>query len=224
MRPLAGSLVVAIFAFLLANAACADELDDEFDQIEAIEDVNEGELSFLPFKPQAQIHHHQMEIDMTGPWLDDGWVLIKQCHSDLDAVSRSQILFARDRVRELEVTAFDGVGDAWVKGHTVQLADIKPGASLCLRAYTQAVEITDDAIILRNGPFMRRFLDGYYPMSVVLAVRFDPKRHRFDSMFPPPQAGLRVWHNPGLVRFEAWFEGRLRTELRFKILPPAETE
>ena len=68
---------------------------------------------------------------------------------------------------------------------------------------------------MHNGPYMRRFLDGYYPMRVTVEVRYQCGRLELAGLSPPRQEGFFVNQTPCGVAFDAWFEGKLRTELRF---------
>ena len=179
--------------------------------------VNEGELVFLESAPQRAVHHHQNHIVLHPSSLDDGWVTLLQCHDNLDAVSKAQVVYHEHRSRSLVITAYSGIDRAWVEGPTVQLENIAPGARLCIRVETRSLEANEDgSYTLRNGPFMRRFLDGYYPMRVSIDVEVPEDYLRFASVQPPRQDGFRVWESADGVHVDALFEGRLRTELRFE--------
>ncbi len=179
--------------------------------------VNEGELEFLPHPPSKPFHHQVNRIELRRASLEDGWVALSQCHYNLDRVPKAQVVYGRARTRRLRIDRFTGIGRAWVKGPTVQLEDIGHGAVLCVRAESRALRRdADGGWTLRNGPFMRRFLDGYYPMRVELDLRMPPGLLRLVSVDPPPQPGFRVDRAPGRIRYDAVFEGRLVTELRFR--------
>jgi hypothetical protein len=76
------------------------------------------------------------------------------------------------------------------------------------------VEIEEGVYELQNGPFMRRFLDGYYPMRVSLEIEY-PSRLTLADYTPATQPGFSVSTTPGQVVAEAVFEGQLRTRFRF---------
>lgn len=183
--------------------------------------VNEGELVFLTRLPGKPVHHHQNALVIRETSLDDGWTELTQCHENLDAVPAAQILFHRTRTTGLHIISQSGIVDAWVEGNTVQLRDIFPGAKLCIGAFSQALHDNGDgSYSLRNGPFMRKFLDGYYPMRVSMTVRLEGLALRFEGMLPAAQEGLKVSKNGREVSFDAWFEGRLVTEMRFSTRSP----
>ena len=133
---------------------------------------------------------------------------------------RSQVVFREGFVRDLRILRADGIGHAWVEGPTVQLKDVGPKAMLCLQADTRALSPpTEHTYYLRNGPYMRRFLDGYYPMRLSLSVHLATPKVQFVGITPPPQPGFQVDATARDVEVKALFEGRLRTEMRFQPVP-----
>lgn len=196
-----------------ADAGSDPWFDDDWESRAAR--VNEGQLTFLPNAPVG-VHEHRNVFTILGSSLKDGWVQLEQCHRNLDAVPRSQVLFNRERTRALEITHAGNIERAWVEGHTVQLEGVARQADLCLRAESKALwPDGDGAYTLRNGPFMRRFLDGYYPMVVRLEVRYPCGLLEVAAVHPGRQDGLSVTAGDCAVDLNAAFEGRLNTEIRF---------
>ncbi|HDP90031.1 MAG TPA: alpha/beta hydrolase [Thioalkalivibrio sp.] len=205
---------------LLPHTTLATDPDDDWlnddSEFRALA-VNDGELKFIDEPKGKPVHHHHNRIELFDTSLDDGWVGLVQCHENLDAVRRAQVVYNEHRSRGLEVTSFENIGRAWVEGATVQLEDVGQRARLCVRAETLALEANEDgSYSLRNGPFMRRFLDGYYPMRVSMDIRVPEQYLRFAGTQPPRQDGFDVWSTPEGVQINAWFEGRLHTEVRFQ--------
>ena len=65
------------------------------------------------------------------------------------------------------------IEQSWVEDNTVQLRNVQENARLCVQAWTRALKSNGDgSYSLRNGPFMRRFLDGYYPMRVSMQIDY----------------------------------------------------
>lgn len=177
--------------------------------------VNEGELVFLHEPPAGPVHHHSSRIRITRQSLADGWVLMEQCHESLDRVAEAQIVFNPGRARALEVLNFRNMDSAFVEANTIQLRGIREASKVCARLQTRALYSLGMQIFeLQNGPFMRRFLDGYYPLRLSLQVEFPPDLELVDHA-PENQPGYAVSSSPGLVVVEALFEGKLRTRLRF---------
>lgn len=207
-------LALAPLSTLATGDAEHEWFDDDLEQ--RVAEVNEGELVFLTEPPAEPVHHHHNRLTLQPSSLDDGWVAMLQCHSHLDAVPRAQVVYHEHRVRELSIASYSHIEEAWVEGHTVQLTNVRPDASLCIRAETRALEANDDgSYSLRNGPFMRRFLDGYYPMRVSMEIELPQGYLRFLGTEPRRQAGFEVEETASGVRLDALFEGRLRTEVRF---------
>jgi hypothetical protein len=178
--------------------------------------VNEGKLEFLSQIPDKPAHHSHNTFILDNNSLVSGWVKLIQCHSQLDAVPEAQIVYRYRRMKNLHVVSYSEIKRTWVDGNSVQLEDIHPGATLCIRAEVGILHLLPDGtFILRNGPFHRKFLDGYYPMQVTLAIQFPDESIRFKSMSPQIQPGLTVRQEKGKLDINAWFEGELTTEIRF---------
>ena len=189
-----------------------DGFDDEPDLMALTAAVNEGELEFIPAADAVGAHAHRNHIRITDDSLQQGWVGLEQCHENIDAVPAAQILFRNGGVRKLEIASSSNIGKAWVEGHTVQLEDIAKHATLCIRGESQALyRLGDGHYRLRNGPYMRRFLDGYYPMRVALNIDYPADRIRLVSQSPTNQPGFDVHQREHSVDVDATFEGRLLT-------------
>jgi hypothetical protein len=219
--------VVILLSALAGGAAFAEDAlaedtfpdeDDwpEMDLEARIAAVSDGELRFVGPERAAETHRHVNRIRIGAESLREGWIELSQCHENLDAVGAAQILFSAERTRGLEVVSAQGIGHAWVEGPSVQLTDIAPGARLCIRAESRAMfALGDGRYRLRNGPYMRRFLDGYYPMQVVLDVSYPADRLALVNHQPVTQPGFEVRAESGHVAVDAAFEGRLFTCLDF---------
>jgi hypothetical protein len=203
--------------------------DDDFDDFENIDwfeddlktrtdQVNEGELAFLAVPPEKEVHHMHNVVILDGDSRDSGWVRLEQCHYNIDRVARAQIVFHKDRIRNLRIRHAENMGKAWVEGASVQLTDIADDSSLCLEADSRALKANGDGSFrIDNGPFMRRFLDGYYPMRVSERILLADSGLRFSAIKPVHQPGFEVEVRADTVHFDAWFEGQLRTEV--ELLP-----
>lgn len=207
-----------------SQEASQQELEDWFndDSSARIAAVNEGQLIFLKQAPAKPVHHHHNTITLTDDSLRDGWALLEQCHEHLDKVPATQIVFREGRVRQLEITSFSNIQQASVEGSTVQLREIGPNARICLKMQSLVLlKNADGTYHVNNGPFMRRFLDGYYPMQVSMDVQLLTDKLRYLDITPAQQRGFRVTASKRHVKFNVWFEGRLQTLIRFLPDPPA---
>jgi hypothetical protein len=182
--------------------------------------VNEGQLRFLEGLPDKPLYHFRNHVLITDSSLDDGWVRITQCHENLDAVPNLQIVYGAGKIRNLVIRSSQHVGRSWVEANSVQMQDLRPGASVCISAESRTLEPDQlGGHILKSGPYMRRFLDGFYPMRVSLTVELASDRLRYENAQPSPQPGFSLRQLGREIRYEAYFEGMLRTELRFSHIP-----
>jgi len=210
----------AIFlALFLPSLACAALTEEEM-FFKGVSDVNMGGLTFLTEAPKAPVHHHQNQITLSAASLIDGWAKLEQCHRHLDAVPDMQIVYGRDRIRNLAIQRSENIGRTWVHENTVQMQNVTHDALICISAETRALEINgNNRFSLTNGPYMRRFLDGYYPMQVSMQVHMQAPGLRFFAIDPAPQTGFTVVHSADEVAYEAFFEGELRTRIEFSVAP-----
>jgi hypothetical protein len=219
MRRLLRFAVIALLAGSVLAAPDADTLLWD-DLEERIRGLSTGELRFLPAPPDRPVHHHLTRVEITPEALESGWVVLHQCHDHLDRVPATQIVYRPGTLRRLEIVGYRNIESAWVEGDSVQLTNVGADAQLCLAAQTRSLHRTGAGVYeLRNGPFMRRFLDGYFPMRVSLEVKY-PDGFELAETDPPAQPGLEVRRAGQWVIIEALFEGRLSTALRFRASRP----
>ena len=205
-----------LFALTALRAVLADDWSEQERQLELEQqalEVNEGELLLLDKPPQLASHHHQNRLLITEQSLNDGWVAMYQCHSDLDKVSASQIVYRKDRIRNIKILSAENIGSAIVEGHTIQIRNIAAESEICISADKRALFYDSGRYYLRLGPFMRRFLDGYYPMRVQLEVGF-PSFLRLVSS-SPVKARQRFRNKNTYADIDIWVVGKLDVELVF---------
>ncbi len=212
-RRVASSLAAAL-ALATVAAAADDPFDDESLWNPPQAENNRGTLSFLSDATGARMHHHENQITLAASSLEDGWVRLRQCHHDIDRVSRAQILYNAATTRDLEIETHSNIGETWVEGASVQLRGVEPDAELCVRARSRMLAAKEDGgYVLENGPFMRRFLDGYFPMRVTLAVSWGDLGLSLSHSEPLAQPGFTVTESRHGVIIDTTFEGRLKTAL-----------
>jgi len=100
--------------------------------------------------------------------------------------------------------------------------NIQSGSIICLRVESQIFhpvisEGGRQQFEMVNGPFMRRFLDGYYPLTLLLDVSFPHDQIRLDDVYPVTQPGWKIRYDAGRIFMKGRFEGRLSTRLRFSL-------
>lgn len=220
-----GALLLWLFMLPLAAAEpTAEELERWFEDDSRTHpqdfDVNSGALEFLAVAPDKRIPHSRNRLRISASSLDDGWLEQAQCHEGLDPVPLAEVVYSYREMRDLRVVSAEGIGRAWVEGQSVQMENIEHGAVLCVAAAARLLRREGDGYVLRNGPFQRRFLDGYFPLRVTLTLEYPAQHLRVESVEPPPQPGFTVRQSSGQLTLEALFEGKLYTEVRFRALQP----
>jgi len=203
---------------LPAWAWAAPSEEDLF--FKSVSEVNEGKLHFLSQPPEKPVHHHRNHVVLDDNSLNTGWVRLEQCHQHLDPVPSMQVVYNRERIRGISIQRHENIGKAWVHENTVQMEQVEANALICIHAETRALSSDGENIYsLANGPYMRRFLDGYYPMRVSMKVSIETPNIRVLDVAPPAQPGFEISQQGNEVGYDAWFEGRLNTLIRFRRLP-----
>ena len=192
----------------------------EDDSEQRAAEVSEGELRFLPSHPTRAdgrpLPWSDNRLTITAASLADSWVQLEQCHHELDAVAEAQVVYRYKQMRNLRVLSAQHIGAAWVEGNSIQLQDVQRDARLCIAAAVRILHReADGGFRLINGPYHRKFLDGYYPYRVRLEVEYANAGLGYRDVSPAPQPGFQVSHDNDRVNVDAWFEGELTVELRF---------
>ncbi|WP_455206451.1 hypothetical protein [Kaarinaea lacus] len=179
--------------------------------------VNEGELEFLSTPPTDKLVHTVTNtITISDSSLETQWVTLHQCHKNLDAVATSEIVYQYEQMRNLRVEHYYGMDKAWVENQSVQMKDIEKGATLCVVADVRILKPNDKGgFVLRNGPYYRKFLDGYYPFHVQVNINYPKSSLVLNTTHPKPQHGFDVEEDSGRLTMDAWFEGKLMVEAQF---------
>ena len=180
--------------------------------------VNEGKLIFLSFPPKKNIFHSVINIYVDQNSIDDGWTRIEQCYSNLDPISRTAVIYRKNFIKNLRVLSSKNIKYANISGNKVLLKDVTKGATLCISANARNFYLNKDkSFSLVNGPYHRKFLDGYFPYHLKLNIRYIPKL-KFRYGTPKQQAGFQVKQSSNSLIIETLFEGRLKTEFRFNLI------
>ena len=218
----AGLLALA----LIVTARAAANGDDAawFDEPEppAVPQAAPGELLFFASPPAPLVLQSFNRLFIDERSLVDGWVRMQQCYRSLDPVPDAEIVYTYGSMRALRIESQTGIGKATAEGDSVQLEDVAKGAELCVAAEIQILmHNADGSYTLRNGPFHRRFLDGYFPMRVVLELHFPAGRLRLLSVSPVAQPGFSVTQEHGGISIDSVFAGALTIEVVFAAIPAA---
>jgi hypothetical protein len=222
VRVIAGAactLAVALLLLARLPVLCANEEFTRFEVDEArLRAVNTGDLQFLPDHAESALQTRS-ELHISAGSLEDGWVGLVQCQYGLDAVGVAEILYDYRGLRGLDITEQAGIDAARVEGKSVQLRGVQADAHICVRAQVRILR-ADGAGGLRidSGPYHRRYLDGYFPLHLVLKVTYPAGLLRWEGVEPSPRPGLQVVAETGAVSIDTRFAGKLTLGLRFSDL------
>ena len=195
------------------------ELDEWFEQQEfpSAVDVSEGELRFISTVPDKPVLHSINKLIITPVSLDNGWVSLSQCYQHLDPVAVSEVVYQYKSMQDLTIIRYTNIEKAKVKGQTIELSGVQKNAELCISARVRIFyQNTNGTYSLVNGPFHRKFLDGYYPYHLTLEVQYPDERLQVLQTIPVAQPGMTVNINEGYLLFDGVFEGILNVEVIFQ--------
>lgn len=184
--------------------------------VQAAGEAADATLHFLQKSPKPPPHLQRMHITIDADSLKTGLVKVDTCHYNLDPVPALQVVFG-NRLKALRIQRADNIEKVWVEGRSVQLQNVHHHAVLCLRLVSKVLDKQENgAYVMKNGPFMRRFLDGYFPSRLDLSVSYPPALLRFVQMSPAMPSGAITRIGAGGIHLNVLFEGRLKLETRFE--------
>ena len=182
----------------------------------SIEDVNEGELEFIAPITDKSILHSGAVLSITKKSLATGWVGLEQCYRNLDPVGKMDVVHYYKNIKQIKITSSVNIGGAKVDGQTIQLEDVSASAHICVQAEVQILEKTSQGtFVVSNGPYYRRFLDGFYPYHVTVSISYPADRLKYTRISPAPQPLFEVIQRPGKLLVDTWFEGILQIDIKF---------
>ncbi|MDR9499284.1 MAG: hypothetical protein RI556_08930 [Hydrogenovibrio sp.] len=162
-------------------------------------------------------------LTVTPDSLRNGWMRFEQCHHQLDAINKIEVVYNSETTRALEVTHTQGIGRTQTQSASVILQAVSRGASVCIQGQSQTlVAIDDRRWQLRRGPYMRKFFNGYYPMHLQETLNWS----QTELTLTHPESGQPLGRdfdlNPQAKRLSAryWFEGELRPVYQFRQRTP----
>jgi len=196
----------------------AEELEAWFNDDSEVksQEVNEGKLTFISPVDENALHSKNT-LHISEQSIDDGWVGLKQCYYNLDAVPEVQVVYRYKSIRDINIVSSKGIEKAWVEGQSVQLEGVSRQASVCTEAQIRVFYQNEDKTFsLVNGPYERRFLDGFYPLRVSLDIHYPDTALYFLNATPFLDKGIKLQHSANRIFIDAFFEGQLFTEIMFR--------
>ena len=223
LRPVKALLLCVVLAAFIIDPVSAESMSEK--QLEewfnddsdlSITDVNEGELAFIAPVTDKSILHSRSVLSITEKSLETGWVGLDQCYRNLDPVGKMDVVHYYKNIKQLKITDSGNIGEAKVDGQTIQLEDVSASAHICVQAEVQILEKTSqDTFVVSNGPYYRRFLDGFYPYHVTLIISYPADKLKYTRISPSPQPLFEVIQEPGKLLVDTWFEGILQIDIKF---------
>ena len=182
--------------------------------------INEGQLTFLDRVKHKDVMHSEIKIVIKPDSLKNGWVTLNQCYRNLDAFPRVEVIYTQRQIKDLKVLRVEKIASAKVKGTSVQMEKVQKGATLCVSAQVKSLTKTSAGYMLENGPYKRKFLDGYFPLRVSVSVSYPGNILKIAGLTPESynnnaNTGMLIHKASNMVRFDATFEGILKTRIDF---------
>jgi hypothetical protein len=179
--------------------------------------ANEGEIKFLKERPDPGAYSFQSRVKITPTSLENGVVDIATCHIQLDPIRKIVIVFNPERVQAIVIKSMSKVASAEIKGNEVTLTDVERGANVCIDLRSRALDkITDLTYQLNAGPLMRRYFDGFLPMSAQLRVDWPKDMFAVLSTLPEKREGVQVVEGSDGVQLDAIFAGTMTAKIVLK--------
>lgn len=208
------TVLIALAATSLATAQSNDE-DWPDGDAQALA-INEGELVFIDPEKDRDALHADTLLELDSDSAQSGWVNMSQCYRNLDTIAKTEITWAYREMSALRVTRSDNIGAFDIGSQSLLLHDVESGASICVAARVRILRsLANGNFQLRQGPYHRRFFDGYYPYRVSLELRFASAGLRLLRIEPPAQPGFSVEPTADGIVIDAWFEGILQITAEF---------
>jgi len=217
------SLSLALFTIstTYADAMSEQKIEDWFndDSELSIEDINEGQLTFISPLADKNILSTEAVMTITDNSLKTGMVSLRQCYRNLDPVAEMDVVYSYKNMKQLRIVSVGNIADARVIGNSIQLRDITASAFVCIAADVQLLENTaGDSYALSYGPYYRRFLDGYYPYHATVIIDYPERRLRYADVSPSQRPMFELVTEPGKLIMDTWFEGVLQVNITFSVI------
>ncbi len=209
-----GLMVMALATLVYADAAEHELTPEALFELDTA-NVNEGELRFLASLPQHDTHLHSNDITLHTTSLEDGWAEVAQCHEHIDAIDNVAITYNPATTRNITLTSSHHIGTAWIENANLELREVAQDARVCVRFDSKVVHSNGDSVTVRTGPYMRRFLDGYYPINVKLDLHYPCEQLTFVRANHINQPGYKLSLGNCQLSLVTHFEGRLISEFVF---------
>lgn len=234
-RTFSKTIIVAIGLALSAKAFAEIEISQSLEGLTAEEKawltddsnleafaISEGELRW---SAEANKENYWLENHLTidEKSLQNGWIKFSQCHHQLDAVNKIEVAYNPSKTKNIEVKSFQGIDSVKVIDSGVELTKVSKGSKVCIDGESKTLTSNGFGYVIQRGPYMRKFLDGYYPMIVEESLFFKGVNIEITGVTPksPQTAKAHTMLNnksdieTNELSYSYAFEGRLMPQYRF---------
>ena len=208
-------ILILLFALLISFNAYSSEMNEEkleawFNEDEHLPiQVDEGELILLP-KTDNKTLHSISEITITPESIKTGWVKIDQCYKHLDPINLTEIVYQYQFIKNFHVTAAENIQSAKINKNHIELENITQHSLLCIEADVKILnKNSDNTYSIKNGPYHRRFLDGYFPFHVTLIIHYPESLLKIKRTSPSNAVGLSLNKERNKIIYDNVFAGQL---------------
>ena len=197
-----------------------EELEKWFNSDEELptDKVNEGKLKFINNIDAENIFRSTINISIDQESIEQGWTTLSQCYTNLDPISLTAIVYRKKFIKNIEIISSKNIKNTKVSGQKIILNDVSKNAKICIKLNSRNFYQNEDkSFSLVNGPYHRKFFDGYFPYHLTLNIKYDPSLNYHYSI-PKQQMGFSVTQNSHALKVNTLFEGKLKTEFRFNLI------
>lgn len=211
-----------ILLFISLNVSAFTDAEERWlnaiDETDTIE-KNEAKLKFIKPPLNKNTLYSTNTLTISQKSIDDGWVDLHQCYRYLDKLPEVDITYYYRSIKNLRLISKKNIQSAILKEQSITLKNIKHNAEICISAEVRIFYQNPDlSFSLVNGPYHRRFLDGFYPYHVTLHISYPEGLLSFVSSKPKQQEGFSIVRKSNELLIDTYFEGILNTEIKFVLL------
>ena len=157
-------------------------------------------------------------LEINTQSLKTGWLEFSQCHYQLDPVPKIEVTYNPKHTRNLKILSYQDIDEATALKDAVVLMNVKRGAQVCIQGESQTLTPLDNGFSVQRGPYMRKFLDGYYPMIVEESIKLNLLNARLIKQTPVKPEKTQKDSDGSLYHFNYAFEGQLRPYYEFLLV------
>ena len=175
--------------------------------------VNGGQLNWLTEEETLGQYGLENNLTVTRSSLSDGWVQFTQCHNNLDPIRKIIVQYNPKNTRALQVQSADKIESVGIdeNNRAAVLIGVEKQARVCISGESKSLEETAEGYLVKRGPYMRKFLDGYYPMALKETISWPQTDLKLNTTDMQKQLGQSYDYSNQSKTLIAqyWFEGRL---------------